>query len=433
MNGQPFRMSTVSWTTRWAVAALAVALCSCQTVRSPMTRPASGVTEPSDARPATLPMAGPASSAAAPAAQVAYLPPALPPNATTGAPYVEPAVSSGYPGDWCWPPAAEAVAAEAGGVPYDPAWRPPQIPGPWPRDEYLFDGGDRGTQVDVLRDWTVRGLDAEDTVAHYDTLEGRTEVQAANRVAIYAPRFAAVRKVYGFVAHQQASRAAGVETPTMLQVREERRAASTMDQPLQPGRYVAAASPLRFREAVRSGGVDGRDVLAGLTNRFAVYENFEIIRSGTFDNSEKARLAERLSAALVWSSHQAVQAVIDNVTASVAVNHVGLQSVYHYETPPGKPRLRVVKVASQRQAQPGETVEFTIRFDNIGDQLIGNVTIVDSLTTRLEYVPDTAQCTRPGKFLTQENEGESLVLRWELSDPLPVGEGGIIRFQCRVR
>jgi len=26
-----------------------------------------------------------------------------------------------------------------------------------------------------------------------------------------------------------------------------------------------------------------------------------------------------------------------------------------------------------------------------------------------------------------------LTLRWEIVEPMPVGEGGIIRFQCRVR
>ena len=64
---------------------------------------------------------------------------------------------------------------------------------------------------------------------------------------------------------------------------------------------------------------------------------------------------------------------------------------------------------------------------------IGDVTIIDNLTTRLEYVPDTAQCSIPAAFSTQVNEGDSLVLRWEITDPLEPGEGGVIRFDCRVR
>ena len=58
---------------------------------------------------------------------------------------------------------------------------------------------------------------------------------------------------------------------------------------------------------------------------------------------------------------------------------------------PDNPRLRLIKLASCGHAQPGEEIEFTLRFDNIGDQTIGNVTIVDNLTTRLEYVPELGQ------------------------------------------
>ena len=192
-------------------------------------------------------------------------------------------------------------------------------------------------------------------------------------------------------------------------------------------------SPIAFRERVRGESMDGAQALAKLVDRFSVHEDFRVIRTGIFDNSEKARLAERLDAALVWSENQAVQVTIEKVTAILATNDVGLQSVYCYDLPPGKPRLRVVKVASKKSAQPGEEVEFTIRFDNVGDQTVGNVTLVDSLTTRLEYLPDTAQCSLEAKFYTQENDGESLVLRWEIRSPLRVGEGGIIRFTCRVR
>ena len=84
-------------------------------------------------------------------------------------------------------------------------------------------------------------------------------------------------------------------------------------------------------------------------------------------------------------------------------------------------------------AQPGDNVDFTIRFDNIGNQAIGNVTIIDSLTTRLEYVPGSAQSSRQAEFSTEPNEGDSLVLRWEFVDALGAGEGGMVRFHCKVR
>jgi uncharacterized repeat protein (TIGR01451 family) len=297
----------------------------------------------------------------------------------------------------------------------------------------LCDGGDQGAQVEVMRDSTVLGLDREDTVAEYHTVDGRTEVEASNPVCLYAPRFAAVRQISGLLAHEAHDRTAGVALPVLPSTQEQRGVPTTVLQPVEAERYVGIDSLRSFRERARGEAMDGAQVLSKLVDRFGVHEDFRVIRSGIFDNSEKARLAERLDAALVWSENQAVQVVIDKVTATIATNDVGLQSVYRYELPPGKPRLRVVKVASKRSAQPGEDVEFTIRFDNVGDQTVGNVTLMDNLTTRLEYVPDSAQCSLEANFLTQENEGESLVLRWEIRSPLKVGEGGIIRFTCRVR
>ena len=109
-----------------------------------------------------------------------------------------------------------------------------------------------------------------------------------------------------------------------------------------------------------------------------------------------------------------------------------LGTVYTNDLPP-TPRLRIVKLASTADAKPGETVDFTIRFDNLGHQAIGSVVILDSLSTRLEYVRDNAQCNLEARFSTQANEGESLVMRCELLNPLKPGQGGVIRFQCRVR
>lgn len=412
-------------------AGLAVTFCSCQTtarlpVRGSTEQPQAGsarqaaVAQPQPAN--LVPASGPGGMApsAYPVIPVAYHPAELPPGAWTGAPYV--------PGVPACPPPALAAGPDVGG-----AWQPPGISGTWPENEYLFDGGDKGAPAQVRQDWTIVGLDQEDTVAHYDTLSGRTETQASNRVQLYAPRFAAVRKVSGYSACEQKNRVAGVEAPTSLGAQEERLFASSLNQPLQPGRYLGTNGPQRFRDSVRSTGVNGVNVLAGLRNGFKPYENFKLIRDGKFDNSEKPRLTERLAAAVAWNGNQAVQAIIDDKRALVMSNQLDLQSVYHYETPPGKPRLRIVKVASQPQAKPGDIVEFTLRFDNVGDQLIGNVTIVDSLATRLEYVPDSAQCSLGARFVTQENDGESLTLRWEVADPLKVGQGGVIRFKCRVR
>jgi uncharacterized repeat protein (TIGR01451 family) len=149
-------------------------------------------------------------------------------------------------------------------------------------------------------------------------------------------------------------------------------------------------------------------------------------------NTEKARLAAMMEAAVTWSHEVAVQVVIDNIATHEDVAGTAPESMHIYSLE-GKPRLRVCKLASRQDARPGETVEFTLLFENVGDQTIGNVTVIDNLTTRLEYVTDSQSCSLQSNFSSAVNQGESLMLRWEIVEPMKVGESGVIRFTCRVR
>ena len=124
--------------------------------------------------------------------------------------------------------------------------------------------------------------------------------------------------------------------------------------------------------------------------------------------------------------------ILDGQSAAVETGDQRAQATYTVDTP-NHPRLRVIKLASTTMARPGEIVDFTIRFDNIGDQKIGNVTLVDNLTTRLEYVEGSAESSLAAEFSASLNEGDSMLLRWEFADPVAAGDGGIVRFRCRVR
>jgi uncharacterized repeat protein (TIGR01451 family) len=164
---------------------------------------------------------------------------------------------------------------------------------------------------------------------------------------------------------------------------------------------------------------------------FMPYEDLQMIQRGVFQADEKPRLAEGVQAAITWTGDQAVQIVIDGDMAAEAKATAKPEETVVYELH-GKPRLRICKIASTSEAQVGEFVDFTLRFDNVGEQKIGNVTVIDHVTTRLEYVAGSQQSSLKANFATQDN-GDSIVLRWEIIDPLEVGEGGIIRFRTRVR
>jgi uncharacterized repeat protein (TIGR01451 family) len=328
------------------------------------------------------------------------------------------------------PPGMEA------GVPlpyaaYGP-WSPPGLEQPWPKDEYLRDGGDRRVPTGVTRDWKVYGLEMEDAVAHYDTVDGRRIVEPSNEVYIYSPRFGAVRQVVGAVANEQAIASRGMTENLALEKPTHTQLVGSTKQNLQLDNRISARPAQAFRMKQGDGAISTAVGPRSFQDAFKPYENIAVIRMGAFESTEMMLLARSAQAAVAWNDNQAVQVILDKVGPMTAVQDEKLESVYQVDFE-GHPALRLIKVASTPFAKPGEEVWFTLRFDNMGNQAIGNVTILDSLSTRLEYVEGSAQCSREGAFSTQANEGGSNVLRFELKDPLEAGDGGIIRFRCIVR
>jgi uncharacterized repeat protein (TIGR01451 family) len=353
-------------------------------------------------------------------------PPTLPPEAFTGG-----------PGDRTTVPAYSVPIAPTApwGIPLPETlvtpWAPPGIALPWPRDEYLHDGGEK-RPVTVNSQGQVNGLELEDTVVHYDTLDGRTLVEPSNRVDIYAPRFAAVRHVEEAVQSHQREKISGMDLPVAVEQSGERLVVTSAVQPVQPLGDVGVKQPTLARLNQAEAAFSNRLNAVGFEGRFKPYEDFKAIRLGSFEDAEKARLEESILAAITWTQDKAVQIILDKATAVVETGDQRAQATFHAEIPTN-PRLRVIKVASTNQAKPGDLVDFTIRFDNVGDAAIGNVTLIDNLTTRLEYVEGSSKASRDAQFFTTPNEGDSLVLTWEFADPLEPGHGGLVRFQCRVR
>jgi len=301
-----------------------------------------------------------------------------------------------------------------------------------PLDEYLCDGGDFGLPAAVRADWTVDGLEQEDAIAHYDTVDGRVVVTPSNRVCVYAPRFAAVRRVENLLAHERrqvvdlaiddtSPMSAGETQPVVTSTQRSGVAINLGERPA--NLFRARQQAAEFVNLVKPGE---------FYNTLGPYANLEIIRTGQIDGSEQAIIQRGVQAAVAWNGDQAAQVVFSNRQAVAVVGLKQPGAVYQTDEP-GNPRLRLLKLASTHHALPGEEVEFTLRFDSIGDQVIGNVTIIDNLTTRLEYVPNTAKSTVAAGFSAVPNGAGSTVLRWEIKDPLKPGEGGVLQFRCRVK
>ncbi len=338
---------------------------------------------------------------------------------------------NGPPGNMMAPGAYCEVPAQA--MPAAGPWSPSGIAGPWPRDEYLCDGGDSAIPASVGADWQVYGLEIEDTIAHFDTLDARRVVEPSNPVCIYAPRFAAVRSVGGLNQSDQVAAPVSVEQPIAPRRSDEIQIAATGQQNLAAihQKTVNRASAYQMNQ---SDGILATTLKAvAFQDAFLPFENLTIIRRGIVQQSEEARLAASHQAAITWTGDQEVQVVLDLQKATADVSYESVQRVYVVDETHGPAKLRLFKIASSRAARPGDTVDFTLRYDNVGKSTIGNVTIIDNLTSRLQYVEGTSQSSRDANFLSESNAADSLVLRWEIVAPLEPGQGGVIRFRCRLR
>lgn len=363
----------------------------------------------------------------------------------------------GPQGQYAGPPGGPDCAPMEMQGPPPEMFAPPPGPPICPPDEYIYDGGDRNQPVVVVEGHQVHGLHQEDTVVHYDTLDGETKVDPSNRVCIYAPRFAAVRHVTALGLNEQVLGGQGVRQPLGPEQAEEQRPVISRVQSVQLGRNIRSDRMDQLRTRLQ--GVESGQVVAPFdyTVGLLPYQNLDFIRYGVLINSEKPRLAQTAQAASVWTHDLGVQVMIEGQQAHEAVQDQAAQDVFSVLTR-GPSKLRLCKIASTGNAQPGELIEFTLRFDNVGDRTVGNVVLLDNLTTRLEYIPGSAQSScktdylrdengqivrnekgqptwrqNPIAFSSEWNEGEALVLRWELAEPLKPGQGGILKFQCRVR
>jgi uncharacterized repeat protein (TIGR01451 family) len=308
----------------------------------------------------------------------------------------------------------------------------PYGPLPGPSDEYLCDGGDYVTPAGVKADGTIVGLEQEDAISHYTTPDGRVLVTPSNRVCIYAPRFAAVRRVVEVVAHEQ---------PVFVDAAMEQQMAAKAAKALPPiaakQRHAVAVDlgqkpPSLFRQRQQAGGLENLQAAADVYTSLGAYANLQIIHTGEVSDAEKPRLERAMQSAKTLIGDQAAQVAfgVKMAQAEVGVRQPGL---IYQTNGPNHPRLRLIKLASSGNALPGEEIEFTLRFDNIGDQVIDKVTIADNLATRFEYVPGSAKTSVDAELITESNDAGSVVLRWELKDPLKPNEGGILRFKVKVR
>jgi len=252
-------------------------------------------------------------------------------------------------------------------------------------EECLKDGGDIGPRLGPGRDGQIGGLDPSDTAMQFTTRFG-TKVMPSNRVCICVPRFAAARVEIGPAGHHM------IQPPGALHL-------------VKP---VAAISTV-----VGPGEARGFEQIAGFigTKRASALE----MRTGP-------------AALDLWSGKPLGLSSIKGVAALAQVR--GPEEITAF---PGCALLLQKSIDPPHPEKIGDVVTVTLKFVNPTTEVMTDVVIADSLTTRLEYVEGTAKSSRAATFTATPNEGRSMTLRWAIDGQLKPGESGTITFQVRIR
>ena len=301
-----------------------------------------------------------------------------------------------------------------------------------PKDEYLCDGGDRAESIHFGGDGGLQGIDPRDTVISFRD-DKRARVLPTNTVCVYAPRFAAVRVGVG------PNEALNVTEIRAAELRQKG-AQTTMKEG--PKRLNQRQTAEANRHRLRASGLAGR-VYVGQHSEVRVLSGYEGINHVAghvkIEGVEKLRNRQKIA-----GNRGTVKAVTFNKAESVIMTGVvegpsqmvmtwTPRSITGVEEPPKRPGIAIEKTVDVGDAEPGDTITFTITYRNMGNTPIKAVTIVDSLMSRLEYVPNSAQGSKGTVFTSGENKAGSVELRWDLQGALAPGATGTVSFQALVR
>ena len=326
------------------------------------------------------------------------------------------------------------------------AWQPPhQTSAPGGRiSEYIANGSDADKPA-FVEGWTVHNFGTGDTIAHFDTLDGRVHVEPSNRVHIYAPRFGAIRKIEGLLHNEQIT--ALLESQNRLASRQNKNILQTGFAEQESGtRSARKQDQLKSIDTqYRGAGIGSALGPSGFDNYIVVDQDSMTLMQRAFDFERYAETkslqrdkASEVKAA-AWGGTEGIKVQINEFAPIAATGIDGVAVYFQVKDEQSRTsKLRLLKVADKESALPGELVQFTLRFDNIGNKedsskFVGNVTILDDLSSRLDFMPGTAIASLASGFKTQLNANGGLTLRFEITDPLAPGDFGVIQYQCIVR
>ncbi len=319
-------------------------------------------------------------------------------------------------------------------LPCGPVRGTPPPPGrSWlPRDEFLCDGGDHASPAAFGGDGGLRGIDPRDAVIRFRA-DQRPRVLPTNMVCLYAPRFAVLRSGVGANETRLVENLASSEIAAHQVTHQARQMAK---------KFTQNQSPEMARHRARASGMKGR-VSAGEHFELRVLQGYDVpthvagrvlVQNMEVANQNLAMKMNR-DAIKLQAIKTAEGAIVRGVVEGLGekVSSWTSSEVAGVEVPPNKPGLAVVKQVSAGEAEPGDVVTFTIRYRNMGNVPIRDVSVIDSLLPRLEYVPNSAMGPQGTVFSAEGNAAGSSELRWDLPGAIAPGAEGSVEFRAKVR
>ena len=320
------------------------------------------------------------------------------------------------------------------------------LPSFMPKDEYIIDTHKPGqtrpveiktneiSDVPQSKNWqmTIQGEDG--TFMFFNTPQGRGTVVSSDPVSIYSPRFRAVRQVVDLGTYMQSTRTGDIYRPTEVNVQQREVLAMNAKQQTQAGTEKGRTVMLQ------ANGTDVGVMASGTTeiresrqDAVLPQESNLALKVNTNTGKTQLWLADGMTRANAWTANEDLRVFIDKTNATAAVRNESAPVLYTVTEGDKKAQMRIYKIASKADAKPGETVDFTIFFENAGNIPVGNVVLVDILAARLQIVDDSAESSVDASFSYEANKNGSVTLRWEITQPISPKEKGAVRFRCLVR
>ncbi|MEO9931916.1 DUF11 domain-containing protein [Rhodopirellula bahusiensis] len=310
----------------------------------------------------------------------------------------------------------------------------PMMRAPWGVDpqEFLCDGGDHDPQARLTRGDVIAGLQPEDTVTHYTTEAGDIEFSASNRVCVYSPRFASVRRITGAIENDRSITVGGTFQPVGPLGIDLDQPGLVMTDTTKIARSELTRRVDAMRDRNRGVPVENVQQIEVAEDVLALLTNIRQLSLSELDKSQLALVERFANAAIAWSIDESVEVEIQDLKPPTLTRDQKVDAVVVYDFPEAG-RVNLIKLADKQHAPVGDTVTFALRLQNVGDSPVNGVVVTDNLTTRLEYVVDSESASMDTEYSIQPNQAGSDQLIWKLTEELGVGETVTIEFECKVR